>query len=132
MTGPADQPPARQAPGRYGTRLLRTLLAVLSCRRARQRAGQAAERHRHLQLVNAADWAITTAVRAGRNELATDPFAVSPIRVSVQDVIERAGHDFNLQVSLAEAAAVLRHRLIHRGYASLGVVITDAFEEGNP
>ncbi|MCQ4045800.1 hypothetical protein ACFOSC_27710 [Streptantibioticus rubrisoli] len=110
------------------------LAAVLAtCRRIRhhraERARRTAAEHRHRQLVNAADQAISTAVRASLAELAAAPAAEPPLRVNVADVLDRARSDFNLQITRAEAATMLRHRLEFRGHATFGAVVTDAYEE---
>jgi hypothetical protein len=89
--------------------------------RARRAAVRAAA-HDRKRLVNAADWAITTARQ--RWDLGT-----TPERVTVEDVRARAIEDFGLEVTPAAAAAVLRERLELRGAFGLQ---TDAFDAGGP
>lgn len=86
------------------------------------------DQHRHQQVVSATDWAITVAVRASLTAL---PAAIGepPLIVTAADVVDRAAADFNLHLTRAEAAAMLRARLEFRGHAAFGAVVTDAYEE---
>jgi hypothetical protein len=99
--------------------------------RARLRAAAIQDqraRHVEAQLETAADWAITAAVRAQLAEPVTDLSITRPLRVTTGDVIARAEADFNLRVSVVEAAAMLRRRLERRGHAGWPDLITDAYD----
>ncbi|QNA70626.1 hypothetical protein C8250_000405 [Streptomyces sp. So13.3] len=84
-------------------------------RRSKSTPTTAAE-HLRRQLANAADWSITIARRR------TTPG--QPTRVTVDDVLARAAHDFNLLTVPPQAAAALRDRLHVRGTDN---ITTDAY-----
>ncbi|MFE5730237.1 hypothetical protein ACFQ7A_04895 [Streptomyces sp. NPDC056528] len=72
--------------------------------------------HRQRQLVHAADWAITAAIRECWSRQVEDLAAVRIMLVSVSDVVRRAEEDFNVTVSREEAYALLLDRLRFRGH----------------
>lgn len=72
--------------------------------------------------------AITAAVRAQLSEPVTNLHVSWPLRVTVGDVISQAQENFSLQVSKADAAAMLRHRLEWRGLAGWPDLVTDAYD----
>ncbi|MER5511544.1 hypothetical protein ABT052_40465 [Streptomyces sp. NPDC002766] len=97
----------------------------------RRRERRAADRQALLvqaQLQQAADMAITAAVRAQHSEPVTDLHVVWPLRVTVGDVRAAAREHFAREVTDAEAAAMLRHRLEVRGHVGWGDLVTDAYE----
>jgi hypothetical protein len=101
--------------------------SLLRRRRERRAAGQRA-RHVEAQLQQAADMAITAAVRAQRSEPVTDLHVVWPLQVTVGDVRAAAREHFAREVTAVDAAAMLRFRLEVRGYVGWGDLVTDAYE----
>ncbi|WP_331733074.1 hypothetical protein OG495_37100 (plasmid) [Streptomyces longwoodensis] len=97
-------------------------------RRRERRAAEQRTHHFQAQLQQATDIAITAAVRARLAETVTDLHVTWPLRVTVGDVRTAARDHFDLEVSEADAAAMLRHRLERRGHAGWGDLVTDAYE----
>ncbi|KAB7833535.1 hypothetical protein [Streptomyces mobaraensis] len=109
-----------------------TVFARLARKRQQRREAERQRRgdeHYRRQLQVATDNAITTAVRARMAEPITNLHIVNPLRVTTGDVIARALEEFALSVPHEDAAAMLRHRLEHRGHARWPDLITDAYEE---
>ncbi|MFG2176970.1 hypothetical protein ACGFMO_37350 [Streptomyces niveus] len=76
--------------------------------------------HRRQQLIHAADWTITLAVREALARPVLDlrePDHVRRISVRVADVRRRATADFNVELDHQEAEAILRERLKFRSYS---------------
>lgn len=98
-------------------------------RRRRERlAAEQQARHIQAQVQQATDMAITAAVRARLSEPVTDIHIAWPLRVTVGDVLTAAREHFALEVTEADAAAMLRHRLEWRGHPGWGELVTDAYE----
>ncbi|MCZ0984054.1 hypothetical protein O1L60_45650 [Streptomyces diastatochromogenes] len=93
-----------------------------------EQARRIAAEHRQRQLLNATDWAITTAIRECWARTVDDWRAPRIMLVSVADVIRRAQEDFNLHVSWEEAHGVLMYRLTCRGHLQTALV-TDAHDQ---
>ncbi|NEB60340.1 hypothetical protein G3I61_11460 [Streptomyces diastaticus] len=104
-------------------------MILRAIRRRRERLAAARQAH-HLQaqLQESTDMAITAAVRARLSESVTDLHVVWPLRVTVGDVLTAAREHFALEVTEADAAAMLRHRLEFRGHARWPDLVTDAYE----
>jgi hypothetical protein len=93
-----------------------------------EHARRTAAEHRRRQLLNATDWAITTAVRECFNRQVTDWRAPRIMLISVADVVRRAEDDFNLHISREEAHALLMDRLAHRGHLQT-TLVTDEHDQ---
>lgn len=110
------------------------LAAVLPTARHRiqeyraEHARRTAAEHRRRQLVNATDWAITTAVRECWDRKVDDWRASRIMLISVADVVRRAEDDFNLQISREEAHALLMDRLAFRGHLQT-TLVTDEHDQ---
>ncbi|MGW3491902.1 hypothetical protein [Streptomyces sp. NRRL F-5630] len=87
-----------------------------------EHARRTAAEHRHRQLLNATDWAITTALRKCSAREVDDWRAPGIMLISVADVVRRAEEDFNLRVEHEEAHALLMHRLEFRGHLQTTLV----------
>ncbi|WP_432071256.1 hypothetical protein [Streptomyces sp. AA1529] len=97
-------------------------------RRRRERLAAARQAH-HLQaqLQESTDMAITARC-VPASEPVTDLHVVWPLRVTVGDVLTATRERFALEVTEADAAAMLRHRLEFRGHARWPDLVTDAYE----
>ncbi|MFC8223594.1 hypothetical protein ACFUTY_36185 [Streptomyces sp. NPDC057362] len=110
------------------------LAAVLPTARHRiqeyraEHARRTVAEHRRRQLVNATDWAITTAVRECWDRKVDDWRAPRIMLISVADVVRRAEDDFNLQISREEAHALLMDRLAFRGHLQT-TLVTDEHDQ---